>query len=165
MTAKKMSPLKFLATLHREMKEPTQVVPKSKKVVALNPEGTEGTESIEETSLAKKEKLEIPIKVKPAKPKVLKTKVLKPEVLKANPLNIRDFSFVFNLNFNLDSQAIGDVVEKSAKIMTGLAAGAAVLGTALVFGKNPKDIQPSLKVLLPDLTRTRIPKDPRTKSA
>jgi hypothetical protein len=107
------------------MKEPTQVVPKSKKVVALNPEdteSTEGTESIEETSLAKKEKLEIPIKVKPAKPKVLKTKVLKPEVLKANPLNIRDFSFVFNLNFNLDSQAIGDVVEKSAKIMTGLAA-------------------------------------------
>jgi len=136
---KKISPLKFLATLHREMKAPTKVVPKAKTVV--------GEEPLKEIQ----EKIEV---IKPSVVEILPAVQEAPKLI-PDAISVKDSTFILNFNFNFDPEVIRAAMENSAKLVSRLAAGAAVLGTAFVFRAGNRD-RSAWKVKLPNVAKTKI---------
>lgn len=70
-------------------------------------------------------------------------------------LLISNSSLVLNFNFQIDSEAMDKAIEKSAQMAKSIAAaGAAMLGTALIFGSKNKKIN---KVKIPLSPKTKVP--------
>lgn len=69
---------------------------------------------------------------------------------------ITNSSLVFNLNLSIDSETVDRAFEKSAQVAKSIAAaGAAMLGTALIFkGAGGKKLD---KIKIPLKPKTRIP--------
>jgi len=75
---------------------------------------------------------------------------------------ISNNSFVVNFNLNLDGKAVDKAVEKSKKVVKGIAAaGAAVLGTALLFASTSKKIPDKIKI--PLMPKIKIPNPKKKK--
>ena len=98
---------------------------------------------------------------------IINAKVVTPEIedtIELDPLDellttgalISDSSVVLNFNFNIDSEAMDKAIEKSAQVAKKLAAaGAAMLGTALIFGgTSGKKLN---KVKIPVSPKTKVP--------
>jgi len=101
----------------------------------------------------------LPLKVIP---KSRKVSTIQPIVEDSNPvklsqipkINMSNSSFVFNLSVSLDSDAIDTVFDRTTRAAKKLAAaGAAMLGTALIFNSPVKKYP----------TKPKIPVKPKTK--
>lgn len=72
----------------------------------------------------------------------------------SDTMMISNSSLVFNLNLNIDSEVVDKAFEKSAKVAKSIAAaGAAMLGTALIFGSSAGK----------KLDKVKIPVNPKPK--
>lgn len=123
----KISPLKLLATIHQE-KKPIKVTPKSKNI--SNPA------------------LVPPVEIS----------LIKPEdsSLDIPTTTIKDSALIINFNINMDPEVLKDTMQRTTGILSGLATGAAFLGS--VFAKNKKPEAKIPPVKMPPLPKIKLPK-------
>lgn len=84
------------------------------------------------------------------------------DILQGKNFVVSNSSLVVNLNFNVDSKAVDKAFEKSAEVAKKIAAaGAAMLGTALIFGANNKNKEASKTISHPKVNlkpKVKVPK-------
>lgn len=137
--SKKKSPLEKLVEIQQNQTLPVKVIPKNRLDEPI-------TRVV--TPIIEDEKLILPI-ITPA------------DVLQGKNFVVSNSSLVVNLNLNVDSKAIDKAFEKSAEVAKKIAAaGAAMLGTALIFSANNKEAS-KLKISHPRVNlkpKVKVPK-------
>lgn len=137
--SKKKSPLEKLVEIQQNQTLPVKVIPKNRLDEPI-------TRVV--TPIIEDEKLILPI-ITPA------------DVLQGKNFVVSNSSLVVNLNLNVDSKAVDKAFEKSAEMAKKIAAaGAAMLGTALIFSANNKEAS-KLKISHPRVNlkpKVKVPK-------
>lgn len=124
----KLSPLKLLATIHQE-KKPIKVVPKSKVVTD-------------------------PTLISPVEVSLINA--IPPDISTLPPTTIKDSALIINFNINMDPEILKETMSRTTEILSGLANGAAILGSVFTKSKKPEGTIPPVK--MPPLPKIKLPK-------